>query len=113
MEDLKTLTTHNNVLEISKALQKISKAIEEQKKDNSKKEFAIEELKCLKEQCLSNHVQLSQMCTQTLYSLVENGILEPANVLTMFITMLSNAKYDLQDFYHIKICVIFINLFGL
>lgn len=92
MEDLKHLTSQINVLQTSKALQKIAKVIEEQKKDPSKKEFAIEELNFLKEQCLSNNVQLSQLSTQTLYGLVESGILEPANVLTMYITMLSNAK---------------------
>lgn len=92
MEDLKHLTSRINVLQTSKALQKIAKVIEEQKKDPSKKEFAIEELNFLKEQCLSNNVQLSQLSTQTLYGLVESGILEPANVLTMYITMLSNAK---------------------
>lgn len=92
MEDLKHLTNQINVLKISKALQKIAKVIEEQKKDASKKEFAIEELNFLKEQCLSNNVQLSQLSTQTLYGLVQKGILEPANVLTMYITMLSNAK---------------------
>lgn len=92
MEDLKHLTSQINVLQTSKALQRIAKVIEEQKKDPSKKEFAIEELNFLKEQCLSNNVQLSQLSTQTLYGLVESGILEPANVLTMYITMLSNAK---------------------
>lgn len=93
MEDLKCLSGHNNVLQLSKALQKIEKAIELQKKDSSKKESAIEELNFLKEQCLSNNVQLSLLSSQTLYGLVESGILEPANVLTIFITMLSNAKY--------------------
>lgn len=93
MEDLKNWVDHNNVLQLSKALQKIEKAIEQQKKDSAKKESAIEELNFLKEQCLSNNVQLSLLSSQTLYGLVERGILEPANVLTMFITMLSNAKY--------------------
>lgn len=91
MEDLKNLSDHTNVLQISKALQKIAKVIEEEKKDTSKKEFAIEELIFLKELCLSNNVQLSHLSSQTLYGLVETGVLEPANVMTMFITMLSNA----------------------
>lgn len=93
MEDLKCLSDHNSVLQLSKALQKIEKAIELQKKDSSKKETEIEELNFLKELCLSNNVQLSLLSSQTLYGLVESGILDPANVLTMFITMLSNAKY--------------------
>lgn len=92
MDDLKNLSGQTNVLQLSKALQKIAKAIELQKKDLTKKELTIEEINFLKEQCLSNNVQLSLLSSHTLYSLVENGILEPANVLTMFIAMLSNAK---------------------
>lgn len=92
MDDLKQLVNENNVLRLSKALQKITKAIEQQKKDSTKKESAIEELNFLKEQCNSNNVHLSSLSCQTLYTLVENGVLQPANVLTMFMTMLSNAK---------------------
>ncbi|XP_031635799.1 focadhesin [Contarinia nasturtii] len=96
MEDLKHSTNHNNVLQLSKALQKIAKAIEQQKKDPTKKESTIEELNFLKEQCISNNTQLSLLASQQLYGLVENGVLEPANVLTMFITMLSNANTPMK-----------------
>lgn len=92
MEDLKHSTNQNNVLQLSKALQKIGKLIEQQKKDPAKKESAIEELNFLKEQCMSDSIQLSLLSSQTLYGLVENGVLEATNVLIMFITMLSNAK---------------------
>lgn len=95
MEDLKQLARHNSLLQLSKALQKIEKLIEQQKKDPTKKESTIAELNFLKEQCLSNNVQLSLLSCQTLYGLVENSVLEAANVLTMFITMLSNAKWVL------------------
>lgn len=92
MEDFKQLVNQNNVHQLSKALQKIEKAIEQQKKDSTKKESAIEELNILKDHCLSDNQQLSTLACQTLYHLVEIGALEPANILTMFITMLSNAK---------------------
>lgn len=92
MEDFKQLVNQNNVHLLSKALQKIEKAIEQQKKDSAKKESAIEELNILKDHCLSDNLQLSTLACQTLYHLVEIGALEPANTLTMFITMLSNAK---------------------
>lgn len=92
MDDLKNLSGQTNVLQLSKALQKIAKTIEQQKKDSTKKELTIEELNFLKEQCLSNNVQLSLLSSQTLYGLVESGVLEPANVLTIYITMLPNAK---------------------
>lgn len=93
MEDFKWLKSSNSVLQLSKALQKIEKAIKKQKENPMKKESAIEELNFLKDQCLSNNVQLSLLAVQSLYSLVEKNILDPASVLTMFITMLSNAKY--------------------
>lgn len=92
MEDLKQIANKSDVLQLSKALQKIATAIEEQKKDKTKKESAIQELVFLKEQCQSNYIQLSLLATQTLYGLVENGILDAADVLTMFLTMVTNAK---------------------
>lgn len=92
MEDLKQLVNKSDVLQLSKALQKIASAIGEQKKDKTKKESAIQELTFLKEQCQSNNIQLSLLSTQTLYGLVENGVLDPADVLAMFLTMLTNAK---------------------
>lgn len=92
MEDLKQIANKSDVLQLSKALQKIATAIEEQKKDKTKKESAIQELVFLKEQCQSNNIQLSLLATQTLYGLVENGILDAADVLTMFLTMVTNAK---------------------
>lgn len=92
MEDLKQISNKSDVLQLSKALQKIATAIEAQKKDKTQKESAIQELVFLKEQCQSNNIQLSLLSTQTLYSLVENGILDAADVLTMLLTMLTNAK---------------------
>lgn len=92
MEDLKQVVNKSDVLQLSKVLQKIASAIEEQKKDKTKKESAIQELIFLKEQCQSNNIQLCLLSTQTLYGLVENGILDAADVLTMLLTMLTNAK---------------------
>lgn len=91
MEDLKHLTNKNDTLQLTKALQKIASTIEDQKKDKTKKESAIEELNYLKEQCQSNDIQLSLLSSQTLYGLVENEVLDAADVLTMFLAMLKNA----------------------
>lgn len=92
MEDLKYITSENNVLQLSKALQKIAKTIAQQKKDATKHDSTIVELNFLKQQCLSNNVHLSLLSSQTLYGLVETGTLKPVDVLTMYIVMLSNAK---------------------
>lgn len=92
MEDLTHLDNQNNVLQLSKVFHKIGKTIEQQKKDCTKQESAIEELNFLKEQCVSSNVIVSSLASQTLFSLVENGVLSPANVLSIFITMLSNSK---------------------
>lgn len=91
MEDLKHITNNSNVLQLSKVLQKIASAIEKQKKDKTKNESTIQELTFLKEQCQSNNIQLSLLAAQTLYGLVESGILDAANALTMYLTMLTNA----------------------
>lgn len=91
MEDVKQVANKNDVLQLSKALQRIASAIEDHKMDKTKKESSIEELVFLKEQCQSNNIQLSLLSCQTLYGLVENGVLDAADVLTIFLTMLTNA----------------------
>lgn len=70
MDDLKQLANKNDVLQLSKSLQKIARAIEQQKKDKTKKETAIKELIFLKEQCQSNHI----------ISIIGEGII---NILTL------------------------------
>lgn len=92
MDEIKQLSNSKNVLQISKTLQKIAKRLEQQKKDQGKIEPTFTELNLLKEQCLSKNIQLSLLSCQTLFGLIENDIIEPANGLTMFITMLSGAR---------------------
>lgn len=91
MNELKHLTHPNSLLALTSAVQKISQSIKRQKAENVK-ENAIKEIEFLKEHCLSNNARLSLLSCQTLYSLVEDGVLLPANVLTMFISQLSSAK---------------------
>lgn len=93
MDPLATLSNKDNILQLSIALQKIAKAIENQK-DNSKGPISTtNELDLLKKHCLSNNVHISQLSCQTLFKLAQNGTLEPATVLTLFITMSCNVKY--------------------
>lgn len=92
MDELKHLTNPNSVLQLSNILRKISTSIERQKVAETTKESEIKEIDFLREQCLSTNPQLSLLSCQTLYRLVEDLILQPANVLTMFISMLSNAS---------------------
>lgn len=92
MDDLKHLTHPKSLLPLANALQKISQSIKRQKLDENVKESAIKEIDFLKEQCLSENRRLSLLSCQSLYGLVENGVLQPANVLTMFISLLSNAS---------------------
>lgn len=91
MDELKHLTHPKSLLPLANALQKVSQSIRRQKLDENVKENAIKEIDFLKEQCLSENKQLSLMSCQSLYSLVEDGVLQPASVLTMFISLLSNA----------------------
>lgn len=92
MDDLKYLRHPESLLPLVYALQKISQSIRRQKLDENVKESAIKEIGYLKEQCLSENTRLSLLSCQSFYGLVENGILQPANVLTMFISLLSNAS---------------------
>lgn len=90
MDELKHLTHPKSLLPLANALQKVSQSIRRQKLDENVKESAIKEIDLLKEQCLSENKQLSLLSCQSLYSLVEDGVLQPASVLTMFISLLSN-----------------------
>ena len=92
MDEIKHLTDPENTLQIINALQKISKSIERQKSKTDFKESAVKEIDFLKEQCQSANVQLSLLSCQLFVHLVENGVLQPANILTMFISMLPNAR---------------------
>lgn len=92
MEELKHLTHPRSLLPLTNVLEKIVQSIKRQKLNDNVKEDAIKEIDFLKEQCLSENVRLSLLSCQSLYCLVESGVLQPANVLTMFISMLSNAS---------------------
>lgn len=93
MDEIKNIVNPNNVLQISKSLQKIAKTIEDGKKEQNNLDSSSAELDFLKQQCLSKNIQLSLLSCQTFYGLIENGVIEPASGLTTFITMLSSARY--------------------
>lgn len=92
MEDLKSLSDSGHVLQVSNALQKISKSIRRQKIDDKVAEHNIREIEFLKEQCQSPNVQLSLLACQTLTQLSEDAVLQSGRVLTMLISMLPNAR---------------------
>lgn len=92
MDELKHLTHPTSLLPLANALQKIVQSIKRQKLDEHVQENAIKEIEWLKDQCASDNMQLSLLSCQSLYCLVEDGVLQPANVLTMFMSLLSNAS---------------------
>lgn len=100
MDEIKNFVNLKNVLQISKSLQKIAKSIEDRKKEQQKLDSTSAELNFLKEQCLSKNIQLGLLACQTLYGLIENGVIEPAIGLTTFITMLSSARYSFIQTFH-------------
>lgn len=93
MDPITSVTNKSNVLHISIALQKLSSAIEKQRDNVNKSDSDVFEFNCLKSHCLSENVQLSLFSCQTLYKLVEKGIIDTAIVLKTFLTMLSSVKY--------------------
>lgn len=113
MNEIKNLVNPNNVLQISKSLQKIAKAIEDRTKELNKLDSSSAELDFLKQQCLSKNIQLSLLSCQTLYGLIENGVIEPASGLTTFITMLSSARYNFcYSFFGLNLLINSVEIFS-
>lgn len=92
MDELKNLTDQTCTLQITNALQRLCKIIQKQKIDEKTSESSIKEIEFLKEQCESSNVQLSLLACQTFVHLVEDGVLQAARVLTIFISMLTTAR---------------------
>lgn len=92
MDDIKNLSKTNSTLLLSNALLKLVQSIEIQVKKENIKETAIKEIDFLKEQCLSSNSKLCLLSCQTLFRLVENGILVPGNVLTIFMSLITNTR---------------------
>lgn len=93
MDEVKHLTNKNSVYQIAKALQKITQSIRAEKNVANTKESNIKEIDFLKEYCLPNeNVQLSLLAYQTFVRLVEDGTLDAAYVLSMFISMMPGAS---------------------
>lgn len=91
MDEIKTLTNSNSVLLLSNCLLKIAESIERQIVTEKVKDSAVKEIDYLKEQCLSKNGKLCLMSCQVIYRLVEKGVLQPGNVLTMFMALISNS----------------------
>lgn len=86
------LNGQRNVLQITNALQKICKTIHKQKFTDKVPEANIKEIDFLKEQCQSPNGPVNLLSCQSLVHLVQGGVLQPAKILSMFISMLSNAR---------------------
>ncbi|XP_036330695.1 focadhesin isoform X1 [Rhagoletis pomonella] len=91
MDEFKNITPASSVVKISACLEKIFKKIAESR-EKKIAEHNIREIEFLKTQCKSDIVQLSLLSSQTFVRLVEDGVLETTNVLTMLISMLPNSS---------------------
>lgn len=108
MDEIKNSVNLKNVLQLSKSLQKIAKSIEDRKKEQTKLDSTSAELNFLKEQCLSENIQLSLLSCQTLYGLIKTGCIEPSSGLMTFITMLSSARYNFDNSFYLNSLIKFI-----
>lgn len=90
MDELKYLTNKNNIQQLTVGLQKLCKSIRSEKAQGTK-ENQINEIDFLRELCTSEHTNLSLLAHQTFVRLVEDGTLEAAGCLSIFMTMLPNA----------------------
>lgn len=91
MDEFKNITNASSVVKISACLEKIFKKITESR-EKKISEQNIKEIEFLKTQCKSDIVQLSLLSSQTFVRLVEGGVLDASNVLTMLISMLPNSR---------------------
>lgn len=91
MDEFKNITKTSSVVKISACLEKIFKKITESR-EKKISEQNIKEIEFLKTQCKSDIVQLSLLSSQTFVRLVEGGVLDASNVLTMLISMLPNSS---------------------
>lgn len=91
MNDFVDITSASSVVKISACLEKIVKKITESR-EKKISEQNIKEIEFLKTQCKSDIVQLSLLSSQTFVRLVEGGVLDVSNVLTMLISMLPNSR---------------------
>uniref|UniRef100_A0A0K8W0Z1 Uncharacterized protein KIAA1797 n=1 Tax=Bactrocera latifrons TaxID=174628 RepID=A0A0K8W0Z1_BACLA len=91
MDEFKNITNASSVVKISACLEKIFKKITESR-EKKISEQNIKEIEFLKTQCKSDLVQLSLLSSQTFVRLVEGGVLDASNVLTMLISMLPNSS---------------------
>lgn len=91
MNDFVGITSASSVVKISACLEKIVKKITESR-EKKISEQNIKEIEFLKTQCKSDIVQLSLLSSQTFVRLVEGGVLDVSNVLTMLISMLPNSR---------------------
>ncbi|XP_067631315.1 focadhesin [Eurosta solidaginis] len=91
MDDCKSITSDTSVVKISACLEKLYKKICDSR-EKKIPEQNIKEIEFLKSQCKSDVVQLSLMSSQTFVRLVEDGVLDTPNVLTMLISILPNSS---------------------
>lgn len=93
MDDLRNLSDPNSLLHISNGLQKLCKSIQKQKTEEKIAENNIKEIEFLKEQCQHSNVQLSLLACQAFVHLTEERVLQSGKVLTLFVSMLTSARY--------------------
>lgn len=91
MDELKYLSNKNNIQQITVGLQKLLKLIRAEKVQGTR-ESQIKEIDFLRELCTSEYTNLSLLAHQAFVRLVEDGTIEAASCLSMFVTMLPNTK---------------------
>ncbi|KAJ6641283.1 Focadhesin [Pseudolycoriella hygida] len=93
MDELKHLTNKNNIQQITVGLQKLLKVIRSERAQG-RKENQIKEIDYLRELCSSEYTNLSLLAYQAFVRLVQDGTIEAANCLLMFVAMLPSTKYN-------------------
>lgn len=86
MEEIKFLSTKSSYVLSSQALEKLCKNIRTQKQKIPEKN--IKEIDFLRDLSMSDNIEMCLVAHQAFVCMVDNGTLELANVLSMFVSML-------------------------
>lgn len=88
MEEIKFLSIKSSYILNSLSLEKLCRTIRSQKQTQNMPDKNIKEIDFLRDQCMSDSIEMCLLAHQSFVRMVEDGTLELAGVLAMFVSML-------------------------
>lgn len=92
MEDLNLALGNRNVISIAQSIQKIFRNIKEKNKNKNPSDDPSKDIEQLKALCKSENTQISLLAVQCFLQLVADSVLDIAQCLVIFISILPNSR---------------------